>query len=215
MLEQQQNQLVNGIRELYMMVINERDWEGEPLEESINGHPLTHDILDRLGVLKPDGEVEMDGFEDDLDVLRRKLAPEAEPTLRKDSTDSDPQSQTTYPEPSSPKQLFNDQFSLSNQFPPTPPIQNPHEQHSINYDLSSHTNPGMNVDQTVLQQQQTWPMTQPINIYGEGLGYRYTPTFADPVCLQQMHNPPHPHHVTTTPWVDDELNSFNIEGELT
>ncbi|KNG87799.1 hypothetical protein ANOM_004618 [Aspergillus nomiae NRRL 13137] len=58
MLEQQQDWLTKGLREMYRRAIEGKGWPGEPLGQKADGHPLTHDILFRLGVLnkeeKPD-----------------------------------------------------------------------------------------------------------------------------------------------------------------
>ncbi|KAI9680830.1 MAG: hypothetical protein M1817_004270 [Caeruleum heppii] len=51
MLEQQQVQLVVGLRELYQRTKNGAAWNGPPLADTENGHPLTHDILEGLGIL--------------------------------------------------------------------------------------------------------------------------------------------------------------------
>lgn len=51
MLERQQVWLVRGLRELYRRTIESGVWPGDSLELETNGHPLTHDLLARLGVL--------------------------------------------------------------------------------------------------------------------------------------------------------------------
>ncbi|KAJ5389098.1 uncharacterized protein N7496_000166 [Penicillium cataractarum] len=51
MLEQQQRRLVRGLLELYHRTAEGRGWLGDPLELQANGHPLTHALLARLGVL--------------------------------------------------------------------------------------------------------------------------------------------------------------------
>merc|ERR1712029_1246389 len=51
MLEQQQSQLVAGLRELYSKLRDGQPWPGAPLREAHGGHPLTHDILERLELL--------------------------------------------------------------------------------------------------------------------------------------------------------------------
>lgn len=67
MLKSQQEQLVAGLQELYKRMQNGLGWIGSPLEETSNGVPLTHDILERLGVLEPDV------FEEDLTALQQRL----------------------------------------------------------------------------------------------------------------------------------------------
>jgi hypothetical protein len=51
MLLEQQSWLVHGLRELYRRSVEGEGWSGDLLKPETNGHPLTHDILTRLGVL--------------------------------------------------------------------------------------------------------------------------------------------------------------------
>ncbi|KZF18878.1 hypothetical protein L228DRAFT_251744 [Xylona heveae TC161] len=73
MLERQQAQLVAGLQELYKRSLSGQGWSGAPLRESTNGHPLTHDILERLGALKPNSKDFEEEFEEDLLLLQRRL----------------------------------------------------------------------------------------------------------------------------------------------
>lgn len=76
MLEQQQAQLVTGLQDLYQRVQTGEGWLGRPLTESEGlGHPLTHDILEQLGALKTEPQIEgpVDRFEDDLEMLQARL----------------------------------------------------------------------------------------------------------------------------------------------
>jgi hypothetical protein len=75
MLEQQQSQLVAGVRTMYHKLVEQEGWPGTPLPEQTEGHPLTHDILDRLNVLGMTGDSPATGesFEEDLETLRRQL----------------------------------------------------------------------------------------------------------------------------------------------
>lgn len=50
-LESQQAQLVTGLQKMYHRLLRASAWNGKPLDES-DGHPLTHDILDALSLLK-------------------------------------------------------------------------------------------------------------------------------------------------------------------
>lgn len=98
MLEQQQSQLVSGLREMYRRLQAGENWPGKPLNESHGGFPLTHDILERLNVLhSTDSSMSHDTFEDDLEALqdrclrtngmaqsvrrRRAMSEESEPSL--------------------------------------------------------------------------------------------------------------------------------------
>ena len=73
MLEQQQEKLVNAIRELYNRLERNESWPGSPLEKTPKGFPLTHDILERLGMLRLGPDEFDEPFEEDPDVLRRKM----------------------------------------------------------------------------------------------------------------------------------------------
>ncbi|KAK7178195.1 hypothetical protein PSPO01_15761 [Paraphaeosphaeria sporulosa] len=69
MLEQQQTQLVAGLRELYGRLRNGQCWPGQPLCDAQSGHPLTHDILERLDLLHSSNHESSvhKGFEEDFD----------------------------------------------------------------------------------------------------------------------------------------------------
>lgn len=73
MLEQQQGQLINGLQELYKRTTSGQGWPGPALNESNHGQPLIHDILDRLGALKPDGPSESEHFEEDTNLMQQRL----------------------------------------------------------------------------------------------------------------------------------------------
>ena len=130
LLEQQQAQLVHALQELYRRTLTGQGWAGSPLQDSPSGHPLTHDILERLGALRSDGGAEVDGFEEDVNVLHQRLTEGGSSfTQPQESTDSDSeqgQTPTTFFELPPLKPLFyHDPFS-STQLPPTPPVQSPY-----------------------------------------------------------------------------------------
>lgn len=52
MLESQHDQLAKGLQELYRRMIRGKGWPGAPLATSITGNPLTHEVLERLGILQ-------------------------------------------------------------------------------------------------------------------------------------------------------------------
>ncbi|KAJ5801846.1 uncharacterized protein N7503_004296 [Penicillium pulvis] len=66
MLEQQQAWLVHGLREFYRRITTGEAWPGDLLEPESNGHPLTHDLLARLGALNHSMG---DRFEENPDYL--------------------------------------------------------------------------------------------------------------------------------------------------
>lgn len=95
MLEQQQSQLVAGVRQMYRKLLNGESWPGSALPEQQEGFPLTHDILDRLDVLHMTGEnpVGSEAFEDDLDKIQQRLLDNGAsyvPRRSSPSTDSEP-----------------------------------------------------------------------------------------------------------------------------
>lgn len=70
MLEQQQVWLVHGLQELYRRAQEGEGWVGEPLKAESNGHPLTHDLLTRLGALD---HTKGEQFEEDVESMQQKL----------------------------------------------------------------------------------------------------------------------------------------------
>jgi hypothetical protein len=105
MLEQQQSQLVSGLRDMYKKLQAGESWPGRPLKESHGGFPLTHDILERLNVLHSnDSAIKHEAFEDDLALLqercmrangiaqnvrrRRAMSEESEPGLTSSASSS-------------------------------------------------------------------------------------------------------------------------------
>jgi hypothetical protein len=93
MLEKQQTRLVKGLQELYRRTRDGRGWLGAPLKESGSGGSLTHDILERLGVLVQDGSSDIELLDDDLLDLNltqhRLLASSVRSTQSQASSDVD------------------------------------------------------------------------------------------------------------------------------
>lgn len=77
MLEQQQSQLVSGLKEMYHRLQKVSAWEGPSLDES-SGQPLTHDILSALNLLetKHDDSGEIEVFEEDCEKLQSRMVSE-------------------------------------------------------------------------------------------------------------------------------------------
>lgn len=75
MLVTQRALLVTGVQELYRRLQNGEGWIGPPLEETVTGTPLTHDILARLGALKEEGHVLVKSSEVHINALQLKLIP--------------------------------------------------------------------------------------------------------------------------------------------
>jgi hypothetical protein len=132
MLEQQQSQLVAGLRELYKRLQKGENWPGKPLKNSNGGHPLTHDILERLNLLHTTGEsaIKHEGFEDDLSLLQQRCLVEngspMQRVKRSSSEESEPgltSSESSHDVDSPIRSIsFGDPFSQKH-LPPTPPMQ--------------------------------------------------------------------------------------------
>lgn len=216
MLEQQQHQLVTGLQELYELVIGNQGWKGDPLKESTNGHPLTHDILERLGVLKLDSNIETEKFEENLDMLRQKLIIDPASPLQKNLALTNFQNQSPFPETSSLIHYFKDSCPTLNQFPPTPPIQSPDQQAqaSIRYMDSQHqVQSEASLDPSMLlSQRQTWLQQQPA-IYDENLDYlRFDPP-SNYDALNAMQDSTSP-CLPMSPWLDDDLSPFELNTNM-
>ncbi|KAH0551753.1 hypothetical protein GP486_007028 [Trichoglossum hirsutum] len=72
-LENNQPLMVAGLQEMYKRMVASGAWKGSLLKESLHGAPLTHDILENLGVLKKDTEGNTEFFEDDPEMIKVNL----------------------------------------------------------------------------------------------------------------------------------------------
>ena len=72
MLEQQQEKLCAALRELWVRHERNEHWVGDRLVRNKDGKILTHDILDRLGLLKS-GPEDSIKFEEDPETLREMM----------------------------------------------------------------------------------------------------------------------------------------------
>lgn len=73
MLESHHSLVVKALQKLYKFCINNEGFPGEPLAEAPDGHPLTHTILDRLGLIKQAEENADDPDEDSEDLRYLRL----------------------------------------------------------------------------------------------------------------------------------------------
>ncbi|CAI7623139.1 unnamed protein product [Penicillium pancosmium] len=69
MLESHHSLVVKALQKLYKICINNEGFPGEPLAEAPDGYPLTHAILDRLGLIKQ-AEENADEPDEDTEDLR-------------------------------------------------------------------------------------------------------------------------------------------------
>lgn len=93
MLESHHSLVVKALQKLYKHCVNKEGFPGDPLVETADGHPLTHAILDRLGLIKQ-AEENPDEPEEDTDDLQYLR-------LLSTSTDSSATSDPS-PEPATP-----------------------------------------------------------------------------------------------------------------
>lgn len=132
MLEQQQAQLVAGLRELYRRLNSGEGWPGSCLSDASNGAPLTHDILERLDLLHMQTENHgiADGFEEDTELMQRRLIEAGASLVRRrgsmssnsdHSHDHDHHSPLSYDTPTSARSSQSSETFPGHRAPPTPP----------------------------------------------------------------------------------------------
>lgn len=150
MLEQQQLQLINGLQELYRRAASGQGWEGPLLTEHGGGRPLTHDILNSLGVLHQEPNSPSESFED-LDIMQHRIIGDRQHSVqRQTSEDSDHEresNQSVIYESDSRKGMMTDAFT-SQQLPTPPPTQS-----GFNQNTWQHTFKGSNMRPHLLQLQ--------------------------------------------------------------
>ncbi|KAJ5594516.1 uncharacterized protein N7459_000724 [Penicillium hispanicum] len=118
MLEQQQAWLVNGLQELYRRTTEGEGWPGDLLKPEPNGHPLTHDLLTRLGALD---HRKGERFEENPEAMQQDLWRHG--MQRQESSDGSSESAQS---PVARSRFSSDAFSQSQQtLPPTPPTYSP------------------------------------------------------------------------------------------
>lgn len=214
MLEGQQEKLVNALRELYVRNLNHKGWPGPALQTSSKGFPLTHDILERLGLLRLDDHGDCEAFEDDPEKLRRRM-------MIKDEEHAFPTPSTTQSEfspihtPSTdsfPSRLFTKDKVPPVHFQPTP-IHSPEEEVTTSFsDGPLGTDTAMCMDSAPLQiPQQTW-MQSTANYVGamDFLPYDVTGSYSSMGGMEQKANPCLP-----MAWMDDELGPMGLHTALT
>lgn len=163
MLEQQQEKLVNALQLLYDHNLKGTRWPGHPLHKTSKGIPLTHDILDRLGLLKLDEQGNHEDFEENPDVLRQKMIIKEE--------------ELAYPTPNTIQSEFSptgadferfvsrpfagEKVLAKTRFQPTPPMCSPEDDTSMTFpEYSLNIGSSMNLDPSALQSS-SQPWLQP------------------------------------------------------
>lgn len=204
MLEQQQSQLVAGLRDMYRRLQAGESWPGKPLKESHGGFPLTHDILERLNVLHAtESSLNHEIFEDDLDALqdrcmrtngmaqnvrrRRAMSEESEPSLTSSNSSHGM---------SSPAQsiAFPDAYSQHNT-PVTPSMDadfyRPQFNHKQQFTMPPTTRPAHFTPTPAALLQQAWAGQQlPLDTSMDVDMYTYNPNMG---CDPQLFSNPNPY----------------------
>lgn len=138
LLEEQLDIVTTAARELYLRSIRGESWPGGPLPPTKDGHPLTHDILERLDLLSSishDGEP-YEGYEDNLERLqqraRRKTSMGSSEHMVasiSSPSSSSPSSSSPNGTPTTQTLPYSDAFPHN--APPTPPMNSPftHQSH--------------------------------------------------------------------------------------
>ncbi|OQD79925.1 hypothetical protein PENANT_c042G05198 [Penicillium antarcticum] len=103
MLESHHSLVVKALQKLYNLCINNEGFPGEPLAEAPGGHPLTHAILDRLGLIKQAEENADEPDEDSEDLRYLRLLS----TSTECSVTAEPSPEPMTPPESSPTTLSN------------------------------------------------------------------------------------------------------------
>lgn len=117
MLEQQQAWLVHGLQELYRRTTEGEGWPGDRLKPEPNGHPLTHDLLTRLGALD---HSKGEHFEENPETMQQELW--RNDMQRQESSDGSSESAHS---PVARSRFSSDAFSQTQTMPPTPPTYSP------------------------------------------------------------------------------------------
>lgn len=101
MLESHHSLVVKALQKLYKFCISNEGFPGEPLAEAPDGYPLTHAILDRLGLIKQAEENADEPDEDTEDLRYLRLLS----TSTECSATAEPSPEPTTPPESSPTTL--------------------------------------------------------------------------------------------------------------
>ena len=211
MLEQQQDKLVNALQDLYDRNLNRKAWPGPPLHKTAKGIPLTHDILDRLGLLKLDDHGNYETFEEDTDILRQKMATKEEepayPTPTTTQSEFSPVSPNFEPFVSRP--FAGEKGLAATRFQPTPPMHSPEEDTAMTFPESTLSlGTSMNLDPSSLQSpSQTWMPTA--SRYAPGMDYNYDVALSyggGMGLMPQKANPCLP----MSAWNDDDISSLGL-----
>ena len=216
MLEQQQEKLVNALQELYDRNLKRKGWLGPPLQKTTKGIPLTHDILDRLGLLKLDDQGHYETFEEDSEVLRRKMMIKEEehayPTPTTTQSEFSPVSPNFEPFVSRP--FIGEKAASASRFQPTPPMQSPREDTPVTFPDPSISMANLppniaELDPTALQSPcQTWMQSGPRYVQDMDYNqYNVALSYSGMGVMQQKANNP---CLPMSGWNDDDMSSLGL-----
>jgi hypothetical protein len=135
MLEQQQAWLVNGLQELYRRTLEGEGWPGDRLKTEPNGHPLTHDLLTRLGALD---HTKGERFEENPENMQQDLWRHG--MQRQESSDGSSEGHS----PVARSRFSSDAFSSQQTMPPTPPAYSPSTRAHVKPEQPTPTPPMVN-----------------------------------------------------------------------
>lgn len=163
MLEQQQTWLVHGLQELYRRTLEGEGWPGDRLKPEPNGHPLTHDLLTRLGALD---HTKGEHFEENPEAMQQELWRNG--MQRQESSDGSSESAQS---PVARSRFPSDAFSSQQTLPPTPPAYSPSARGPIKSEPMGNPQfpmPSMQgvVNPLALQGPQQWP-SNGFNLFDE------------------------------------------------
>ena len=192
MLEQQQTWLVHGLQEMYRRACEGEGWPGEPLRCEPNGHPLTHDLLTRLGALD---HTKGERFEENPEIMQQELW-KRNAMQRQDSSDASSESAQS---PVVSSRFQSDIFAAAGasphhhqqhqrqqqhqqpqqQLPPTPPSFSPSSSRTQPTPLIKSEHPSLQSPQQQQQQQHQQPPPMTPN----------NPAYAAQMSMQGVVNP--------------------------
>lgn len=209
MLEQQQEKLVNALQELYDRVDSGKGWRGPRLQKTVKGIPLTHDILEGLGLLRLDDQGKRETFEEDTDILRQKMIMKEEerayPTPTTTQSEFSPVSPNFESFPARP--FAGEKAPPAMQFRTTPPMHSPEEDTPMTFPESSlGLGTSMNLEPAPLQSpSQVW--MHAASHYVPDMDYNYDVPFSyNGMGVMQKANPCLP----MSAWNDDDVGPLGL-----
>ena len=210
MLEQQQEKLVNALQDMYHRSLKKKAWPGPALQTTAKGNPLTHDILERLGLLKLDDQGGFEAFEEDADVLRQKM-------IIKEEEHAYPTPTTTQSEfsPVSPdfenfvsRPLAGGKAPGASRFQMTPPMHSPDEDTPMTFpEAALSMGSSMNLDGTSLRAPgQPWLPNGSHFVPDMNYNYDVALSYNGMGVMQHKANPCLP----MSAWNDDEIGALGL-----